>query len=284
MKKILLSLLLLLFPAACLAFSILPSKFVLTIDPGNSQSLNIEIKNDGDTEKKYSLKVTGLSQDIDGKLVSKEKSDIAEYWVSYEDKNFSIAAKGSQKIPITIAVPKGTAPGSHLIGIGINEKNGESISAELVAVVKIAVAGKAIEALEMKDLSPLRKIFLSDSWKFSTIFKNAGNVDVDMRGAMEVSDFFDRQVYQSEIKIGGTVLSQSERQVSLSAKSDRKFLLPGVYHAYVKIDYGLTNQSLVRETDFWYFPGWFFGVFTIGVLLFIFFKFFYKKKHFFKNE
>lgn len=261
------------------AFSISPLKYTISLDPNDSKDLVVTVKNDSSQKKEYEAVVAGIQQDNLGRSIIKSNSDIAENWIKYQNKKININGGETGDLIFTINIPKNALPSAHYIAIGAQEKNKESVGAQLMTIVVLHIAGTVNELLVLEKFDSIKKYYFNKKLNFLLQLKNTGNIDLALSGKLEIYNFKNNIVNSSPINLGNKLFSQSNRTANFSPIFTDKILWPGWYRSLVVVDYGLTQQQIVGGTNFWYLPVWFLSVVIALLVLIILFFVIRKNKH-----
>lgn len=240
------------------AFSVSPLKHILTLDPGDNQTVLITIKNSDSVGHQYKLAVESVTQDNQGRSVLVRGRDKAESWVSGAEKEIVIDAFASKMAEFKIFVPANASPGAHFLGLLAEETSRATedigVGARLAVVLQLQVAGLVTEKAEIIK-------WQTDNWHFdknlnlSLAVKNNSNIEVPAQGKFILRNFFGEEIYQDVVNIGGKILPQTTRATVLDFFAiDLK--MPGIYNIEVDLSYGLTGQTLRANARFWYLPVW----------------------------
>jgi len=261
------------------AFSISPTKFFITLNPGESQVAVVNIKNDNG-EKIFGIEVVGMKQDEGGRSVFIKNIDEAENWIKMEDKKKIIKSGQEEKIRFSITAPKDALPGAHYIGllVGPVNGNGEGIGIEgkLAAIVKLQVAGEVQEVVDAKiDLSNYK--FYQKDWNFLLDINNKSNIDIPVKISSAILDWKNNIVTEKVENDINSIISKSKRILPLIFTGGNN--LPGLYKLQVKIDYGRTHQTITLIKNFWYLPIWIIISISIIILVVVYIIFRKNKKY-----
>lgn len=262
------------FVSTAQAFSISPLKYFYTLAPGDKQDILVTIRNDEAQSKEFTLSVTGLKQDKLGHSLFQNGIDLAENWIENNNQSIILGPHSSQDLIFHLSVPKSAAPGAHYLGLGAQEKNNQSIGGQLLTLVIFQVSGTAQESLELQKIALTKNIYFDTNWSENLQLKNAGNIELELKGKMKVNGPF-YSYFQNSINFGNKLFAQSEREINLKLNDSPKWIWPGHYRAQVIVAYGLSQQTLVVETSFWYFPMWmiiFFSALLIIIIVRLIFK------------
>lgn len=260
------------------AFSISPLKIKASIAPGDSKDWEIKVTNDSNIVSTFSPVVIGMKQDGLGRSVFDKNIDVAENWFKTMSGDLTLAPRASGNFIFTVNVPLNTPPGAHYLGLAVQEKNEQALSAQLATVLNLQVAGKAEESLLIEKFFVSKQVFFDKNWLGKIQFRNTGNVSLDLEGKSDLF-YFGNSFSSKSIKLGNAIFAQSVRVADLDLFANEKMALPGFYRADINVVYGLTNQIKKDSVSFWYLPYWFLTVLSVLILLILFFVF---KKN--KNE
>jgi len=263
------------FLSACpvKAFTISPLKYSATLGGGDNQDFIVSVENNSNIRKQFIPTIIGLIQDDRGHPLFEKNIDIAENWVKVNPASVELDPGKKTEFVFNIYVPKNTPPGAHYLGLGVEEKNGDNIGANLATIVSFQVAGLANESLRVDNFYPSQKYFFNDGFNYFLQIKNTGNVDLPVSGLLNIVSFDNKNIFSQSLNIGSKLFSGSNRSVDIHLSKNKVFF-PGYYKAMVRLNYGLTNQEAVSVVNFWYFPIWF----CVGILFVVFVIFLYLKK------
>lgn len=260
------------------AFIITPSKYVISLAPGDSQDLLVSVTNNSTQAHDYKPVIMGIEQDGQGRPIFKKNIDVAENWIELNNSQTNLFPNAKQDFIYRVSVPANTSPSAHYVGLGVEEVSGHGISASLMNILNLQVAGVANESLIVENFSPVNSIFFNKDWRYVLSVKNSGNIDIPMSGTLDIS-VYGKNIYSQSLVLGNRLFAQSNRNANIKVSSVQKFLWPGKYSASVILHYGLTNQVVKNTLNFWYLPLWL--IFTIVIVFTIVGIFLIKKN--FKN-
>ncbi len=211
------------------AFTITPTKYVITVDPGTKSQLTVKVTNTDNSPVTIQPSVTGLAQDSLGRPIFGANIDQAESWVSVgENGRLPLLSPGeATTLTYTIRVPVGAAPGSHYVGLVVNalplttttnagSSNGTGLSGRLVTLVSIQVAGTAHEELATH-LVVRSPVIGSQALSLLIALENQGNIEVPLAGKLRFSDWLGRHQGEAKINLGNELLSGATRQLTYQA-------------------------------------------------------------------
>jgi len=268
-----------LFVSLAGAFSISPLKYMVSLDPGDSHDVVVVVKNDSSTDKEYQAVVMGVQQDAHGRPIFKTNSDIAEDWIKFKDEKILLKRNENKDLVFIINVPKNIPPGAHYIGLGVQEKNDQSVSGQLMTIVTLQVAGTATESLVLENFYPVKKYFFNKNLSYFLQVKNVGNIDLSMKAKIQTYDFKNKNLGFSTVSLGNKLFSQSNRSAEINPPVNSEIFWPGLYRSTVTINYGATDQQIVSGASFWYWPAWFLCLVVGTIILILLFVVYFKKKH-----
>ncbi len=273
MKKLFLLLALILFsPTMVSAFSLSPAKISLTIDPGDTQILEIKIKNNDAIEQSFRPVVMGVEQTKEGTPRFVSGVSVVESWAATKIEKITLLSGEEKSIQFFVDVPSGSYPGSYYLGLGVEQSGGPegnvALLGRVLSLVNIKVAGTANEEIKLNEWQSIKKVWFSPDWQFSAEVVNKGNVELPLKGELIVYDFFGRKMAGKELSLGNKLIPGTTRSFAAdySLSGSQRFI-PGIYQTDFVLHYGLTNQKMIMSTKLWYFyPP---TIFLFGALVFL---------------
>ena len=209
------------------AFSITPTKILLTIEPGKTSELFVEVENNEKQNMVFAGKVLGVRQDNEGRPVFLSDYTVAEQWVKPKIDKLSLKSGAKEKIYFTVQVPTSTPAGAYYLALVIQSV---SIGGD------VGLTGQIASLLNLE---------------------NSGNIEVLLDGNLSVSNWRGREIFREKLNLGNKLLAHSFRflqpELSLTKKS---VYLPGLYQVKVDVSYGKTNQQAAESVYVWYWPVW----------------------------
>jgi hypothetical protein len=247
-----------------MAVKVAPALFEQVVNPGDRFSSTLKVTNPGSVSRTFSFGV----EDISGVDPSSQPifttSSVPEYgvsnWVSLDQTSVAIPAGGTVSIPFTIEVPKNAGPGGHYGAIfasyeGVHPgSNGAGLGYEVGSLIELRIAGNANEQASLTEFSTDSGFYQSPSVTFKTTIANNGNVLLQPRGPIDVTNMFGQKV--------GTIIV-NDQGASIFPGSSRSFstiwngsgFAFGQFTAVVTLNYGDTeNKTLSSATSFWVVP------------------------------
>lgn len=266
-------------PTEARALTLSPVKFFVTIDPGATERLILNIRNDDKQGRLFKFSVAGLRQDENGRPVFFSNIDEAEKWVRPELPKMTLAGGASGQAVFVIKVPLNVVAAAHHLGLVVEESassdGGVGLSSQAVAIVTLQTAGSAQEKVDIEKWRQRAGNFWDSERIFELSFSNAGNIDVSVVARLSVKDFFGKEVASRDFIDKKDVLAGSRRFVESKVVLPR--LWPGWYEARVDMIYGRTRQHITGVVRILYFPKWI--ILFIAIILFLFVFFGYKRTH-----
>ncbi len=285
------------------AFSITPTRYVITVDPGTTQSLTVKVINTEAKTVQVRALVSGLSQDSAGRPVFGETADPAISWVIPDKTVSTLSPAQSATLSYTLQIPPAAAPGSHYValvveGISVGTPESNSLSARLATLVSIQVAGTAREDVRATFDQHSELIITAPLFDFPLTLENKGNIEVALAGSLSISAPLTREKLSVPINPGNQLLAGSTRRLEYTAAAPSAWasflpteqppaiaaspLLPtdtinnfrsvmrwpGPYDMTASITYGKSGQTAAAEFRIWYLPPWSIGV-GVGALVLI---------------
>jgi hypothetical protein len=182
-------------------------------------------------------------------------------WVTIV-KSFTLKARETKTISITINIPSDAEPGGHygvvrFSGRAPDIESGVGLAASTGTLVLVKVAGAIDEKLNLITFQTSQNENASGIFEYGPIdfiarFENKGNIHVKPVGQIEVRDMFGNKVDTLPMNADkGNVLPLSIRK--FQSTLDREWMF-GRYTADISVAYGTTGQALVQTISFWVIP------------------------------
>jgi hypothetical protein len=271
LKLAFLVLTLLFLPQATFALSVAPPRQAVTIEPGESKTLRISVKNETKKPVRIKPKVTGFSVDDKTGAANFQSTDEARNWLEYDKNTFRLSASSSKKFSFSVKIPNSAESKSHYLALffeQINPNKQLQVNSRVGSLLFLYVGGTVREALVLDQFSPRKKVFFSKPAKLNFSLKNKGSIHVIPRGQLSFTQN-NQQVAAKKINKKETLVvpeSNFSASVSLSDLSWRDF---GKINADLVVQYGKTNKALSGRAEFWYFPKYILFVVAFIIILFL---------------
>jgi hypothetical protein len=254
--------------------SISPLHNQLTLDPGQSTTIKLNIKNITQNQVLAKSYINDFTADNDsGKPViitdpNKQLPTSIKKFVKVSDVPLAVGEKKEVTIPINI--PSGATPGAYYgvvryqaIPAGANAPGAGqvSLSASVGALVLIQVKGNLTEkaqlgALRVYSGNKSGTFFFQKPEEIGVQVNNLGNSFVQPFGKVVITNSSGKQIYSYElnnVNPRANVLPGSRRTFKDPLKNVNK---PGRYKVTASISFGNGSNVLVSQKTFWYLTGW----------------------------
>lgn len=262
MKKFFLVILFSVFfwPFSASAFSVSPSRTLLTIDPGASAIVAVNIGNESDKKKIYQLDTLSFFQNEKGQTIYEDNVSQAENWAVPVLKQATLNSHETKEVAFEIKAPKNAPAGSYYLALAVKEsaaQEGEiGVGGQIVSLLTLQVAGDITEKLEIKKASSAKSLYFQKPWLAELSLKNLTPVEVPIKGKIYLKDPMGELIAYEDLPLGSDILANSERRIQVSLWENERLVLPGIYRLHFVIDYGKTNAQVDREIRVWYVPEW----------------------------
>jgi hypothetical protein len=268
------------------AFSITPTKAIITVNAGATDEYKIWIKNEEKNSKNFNLKITCFEQDNAGRPVFGSNKSEAEKWIKFNQYNLLLNTGESKSIDVAIAVPVGAKPGSYYIAVVVetavassSQTSATNLSGQVASLLFLQVGGLVNESIKIIKWEPKKDLITGNSWNFYLNLANNGDIETPMIGSLKINNWRGQNIIEEKINLGNQLLANSVRFLYPEMKLDSKNIyLPGLYQAQINIKYGKTGQTIAKMTHIWYFPRYSMWLGGFSALFFIFILFFIFKK------
>lgn|GEM_PF-1160268 len=201
-----------------------PTRFILNLAPGESQTVEIQVTNRSGTIQDFKLTTEDFSANPeDGSPIFYDPEYSAPYtarlWIKPEADRFEIAHGEVAFVRATVSVPANAEPGDHQTAIMTTRVNppgggGIGVTARMATLFIISVQGDVVQEGEVDSVSPER--FLNWTTPVSLYVKvnNRGTVHMEPVGNVEIRNIFGVTV--DEIPFSDwIVLRESSREKKL---------------------------------------------------------------------
>jgi len=237
---------------AAQAVSLSPLRYHLAIDPGKEQVVWVKVTNTDAVAATFKVRVGGAKQSEAGRPIFGNSLDEAEAWISPRDTKILLRSGEEKKVYFNVAVPEGTAPGTHTGALVVENIAKNTLSGQVATLLLIDVAGIVEEAATIESWQ-LPTFIRKPHLNADLLLKNNGTVAMPVRGTITISSVFGKKIDSREIALGGTVLPGTKRASHIN---ERFPLVAGPYKVELLIRYGLSDTIIRREKTLWYFPVW----------------------------
>jgi len=270
------------------ALEIAPPIATLTLDPGETTTLDIMLRNVSTAEQIATAEVNDFvasgETGTPRLLLDEEDAEDNPYSIGDWVKPLPpvLLVPGEVKsIPVTITAPDNAAPGGHYGVIRFSasapelEGTGVALSASVGTLVLATVNGDTVEKLEIEELSINKEgktgsIFESTPLQFVQRIKNSGNNHIQPSGQVTISDMFGRTVATLNVNLPPRYIlpgsiRKFEQPLDSSVIGDK--WLFGRYTADLELTYGADGQTLSDSFSFWVIPSRLIGFTIVGLII-----------------
>lgn len=270
---------------ASTGLTIQPIKVSHTLQPGESVSGIIHLKNESGNEVKVEVTKEDFepSAGSDNKINFVGRADgntTALDWIDLAiPDDFTFEKGGSRTIPYTITAPLGAEPGGHFAvaffkATEIGDTGTLKVGTRLGMLIFITIPGNRLQKGELLDFSG--PAFVESSpVTFAIRFQNTGTVHFEPKGTITIRNIFGRTV--GEVPVSGqAVLPTAIKEWTVPWGTAG--LLLGRYTADIEIIDGEENVLTAKSISFYAAPLWYTAEFFGAVILIFLILKFLKKR------
>lgn len=261
-----------------------PGKTELLLSPGDTYNMNVTAANASGMTKiiKFTTEDIGASNDpnVPLEFLGNQAGPYSlKDFIKPEANQITLLTGQRVTMPITITIPKDTAPGGLYGGVMVAAENlptttvtpaGQAtgqinIITRVAVLFFIRVKGDVLESSYLKDFTTDKNFYEQGPVSFKITSENTGNVYLSPYGAIEVKDIFGRSIDQRDID-PWFVLPKVDRTREIKWNSNFLF---GKYTALLTLHRGYMNAKDVADTksiDFWIIP-W--KIITVALIILI---------------
>lgn len=191
-----------------------PVIFEHDLKPGDVQQETVRVSNRNPAAVDLSLEVADFYYDENGKMKfieeNQENSSVSSLkkWLSYDQKELTLAPNSDKDIPFTITVPANAEPGGHYGVMFFRTKQPDAaqigISARVGALVLVTIPGDVKKTGELEDfivgkMNAEKKVNTQNFFETGPVdmaftLKNTGNAHFKPTGTITIKDTFGRVV------------------------------------------------------------------------------------------
>ncbi|CAN5130256.1 hypothetical protein BH11PAT4_BH11PAT4_1270 [soil metagenome] len=262
--------------------SVIPPRFELRGNPGDTIQEKLRIRNDSQQSITYAIQVEDFQakDDQGGVDIIEDDSGNDSYklasWITTDLTRVTVAAGEEKTLTATIKIPKSAEPGGHFATILIKRSGGEvsggaSVDSRIGSLILLRVSGAITESAAVDSFKAEESIAQYGPVTFSLRTKNDGNVHVQPKGTIVIYNIFGREVTKIPLT-QANVLPGSARIVK--TLWDEKNLV-GRYTATLQATYeqnsqpGVEPKTLTASTTFVVFPLWLLWT-ILGIIIILF--------------
>jgi len=250
-----------------------PGPILLEIYPGETQTLDLPVRNITPTSLSVKMEVNDFeSDDASGnpKIVLNDKADennpfsVRPFVEGPEF--FDLAVDEEKTLQYTITLPQDASPGARfglfrfIANGGEGAGEGVTLTASLGTIVIINTPGNAVELITFKNMKIVDKaeaegsLFESAPTQAVITLANDGNTFVQPYGTMQVKNWNGDVVQSSEFNSGQTrpgMLPKSQRDFKVNLENVSGY---GKYTVEANISYGDGTNIIPAIITFWVIP------------------------------
>lgn len=244
-----------------------PPIFELTLQKGEATQEIIKLENIGTTvQTYYPIVYSFIPKGEEGsqEFMLPEEGDktysLAK-WINITAEEITLQPKEKIATTFTITTPKDAEAGGRYAGILFSTTPPPSsgqpeikVSTQTGPIILGRIAGPTTEQGSIIEFSTDKKSYNYLPVKFTTRFRNTGDVHIKPFGGIEISNLFGKKVDELIVNEKlGNVLPQSIRK--FENEWNRNQLTLGRYTAKITLVYGESNDKSTTETlTFWVLP------------------------------
>lgn len=260
---------------AGIGLSLQPNKISHTIEPGESVSGSIFLKNVSDADVKAEVEVNDFiptpgTGDFHFVKRAEGVTSVRDWVTIGSPADFIFKQGESREIPYTIKAPENAEPGSHFgvaffMASKIADTGQLKVGTRLAMVIYVTVPGNFLQKGEILDFSS-PKFVQKGPINFKIKFKNTGTVHFEPKGSIKITNIFGKEVANVPVS-GQLVLPTGIRDLTVNWPVN--FLL-GRYKAEISLKDGEGNVLTAGSVAFYAFP-LLYILYFIGAVAIIFF-------------
>jgi hypothetical protein len=243
------------FAQAAAGITIIPPKFELFANPGDTITETIRVKNNSDTPQTYGIVIEDFSSaGEEGQVVLEEGETDTNFslkkWIEPSTQNLVVQPNEETPFPFTINIPKDAEPGGHYASVlfqigGPTVEGVTNVKQRVGALILLRISGNVVEKAQI-DSFDAPKFSKKGPVIFTLRVKNDGTTHINPGGTIIVTDMFGKKVDELPLM-----------SANVFPGSIRKMLTPwekpgvlGQYTATLVATYGQQNLPLTAATKF----------------------------------
>lgn len=235
--------------------TIIPPKFELFANPGDTVTEKIRVRNESDAPVTYAIVTEDFaSSGEEGGVTLEEPGSESGYslatWLEPDRQDLILQPLEEATLTFNINVPRDAEPGGHYASLlfssgGTDVPGAANVTQRIGSLVLLRVSGNVdenatIETFEAPSYSQSGPISLT------LRVLNQGNVHIRPKGTIVITDLFGRKVEELPLN-GANVLPGAVRKMTTEWNKDN---LLGRYTATLVATYGQQNLPLTAATKF----------------------------------
>jgi hypothetical protein len=204
--------------------TISPPSFEMFGNPGDTIVEKLKVTNQDANDATYQSNVedfTASGEEGGINLVEDPNAPRSTFslakWITLEPNQFTVPAKQSRTVSITVHIPKTAEPGGHYASIQVriagspSTQGGASVQSNLNTLILLRVSGDLNEKLALTSFNTDSNYYQSGPVTFNLRSENQGNVHLAPTGTIVITDMFNRKVKEIPLKranvLPGTIRS-----------------------------------------------------------------------------
>jgi hypothetical protein len=267
--------------------SVTPTKFDVRAMPGQTWTSEIRVINSNDFEFAVFAEVVNFAARGDSgegqfqPVLDGSAGQTFAEWVEVPAGPIMVAPEQSAVIPLTVRVPRDAPPGGHYAAVMIStqppvteRRDSQVRTAQAVtSLLFLKVDGDIVESGTIREFTTNQSLYRSPAVDFTVRFENQGNVHIQPRGDITITNMWGQErgiIPINQRSTFGDVLPEQIRRFTFGWTGEWSLADIGRYEAVVNLAYGeQSRQFATSRTYFWVVPWhWALGI-VLGLLLFI---------------
>jgi hypothetical protein len=253
--------------------TVTPPLFQLSVEPGGVWQSYVKVVNSNPYDLTIFTEVVNFApQGETGQgrfiplLQGEDKDATLAEWITIGSGPYVIKREQSYDVPFLVEVPNDAPPGGHFAAILVTTQPSTQDSGSLAVVTSqsvtslffVRIEGDVIENADIREFRVLERFAEKPEAEFSLRFENKGNVHLQPRGDIIITNMWGRE--RGIIPINhkshyGNVLPQSVRDFRFTWKGEQSITEIGRYKAIATLGYGANEtQSVSSISYFWVIP------------------------------
>jgi len=265
-------------------FVVGPGKQELTLNPGETRTLNFTVTNRMGEDKVFQIGIEDFegSRDVTQTVVllgnQRGPYSLKDY-ISVPEKTFILKHGERATVPVTISIPADAEAGGKYGSVVVSTvsravatstsgaQGGAAIISRIGTLIFLTVPGNVAKAGSLKDfkIAGDKKFFVAGPVNFQLLFENTGAIHLDPYGEIDIKNMLGEQVAQINLD-PWFALPDSLRL--REATWDRGTLF-GIYTATAKINRGYDNIIDEKTVTFYAIPWKYAAAIFAGVFFLI---------------
>ncbi|MGI5827889.1 MAG: WxL protein peptidoglycan domain-containing protein [Patescibacteria group bacterium] len=242
------------------ALTVIPPKFELFGNPGDTISEKIRVRNESDEPMTYSILVEDFTTSgEEGHVVLEEGESDASYslakWIEPSTRDIILQPKEEQAFNFMINIPRNGEPGGHYAsilfqtGADTDVPGGAKVAQRVGTLVLLRVSGNVVEKAILEDFSA-PKYLEKGPVKLLARVKNESNTHIIPQGTIVITNIFGKKVAEIPLE-GRNVLPGAIRKMETTWDQAN---VMGVFTATLIATYGQNKLPLTAATKFTVIP------------------------------